>query len=133
MLVFVPPWRVTSEQIGLLAKSLLRAPSFERPSGEKLIGMLHTGEAHMYEFPQGLLILQRLHGADHTDRVSILAFAGRATAWKMRELAQDLKKIAAEWGCDTIETLCYDTRLASAIQRVGGKLESVSLTLAVEG
>jgi hypothetical protein len=130
MLTFVPPTMLSGKDLLLLSNSLLRAAVWE--PADEFMRKLHAGEAKAFRFPGGLLILES-HKHPETTRLLITAFAGNAAIWKRCGLARELRLIAAEWKCDTIETTCFDARLAAAIVKIGGKVESVTVTLSVEG
>lgn len=134
MLTWLPPTLITREHLALLAASISAAPAFERIDTVELVTKLHEGKAFAFVFPpQGLLIVEVRSGEDGSRRLSIIAFAGWQGSLKLAELAADLRHMGAEWKCDTIETLCYDHRLARAIVRIGGQVESWNLVLDVEG
>lgn len=49
-----------------------------------------------------------------------------------RRLAQQLLRVAREWGCKTIETETSDERVAKLLQAVGAKLDRQSFILEVK-
>lgn len=133
MLTWIPPYSLTKDHLVQLAESLNAAPAFEMRSGIELLHAIHHSLAHAFALPsEGLMVLEPKLGTDGSKRLSIVAFSGDGAIFLRKGLVDDLRKVALEWGCDTIETMCYDPRLARAIEKVGGHVESICLTLGVE-
>jgi len=128
MLLWIPPSMFTEQCLRLLARSTLAAPDAVGEPAHDILARLHEGKAQAFCWKDGLLVLEA-----HTPRLRIVAWAGDNSIFLRRELAEDLKKIAAEWRCDTIETTVFCPRLARAIARIGGEIESWTVTLSVEG
>lgn len=116
-----------------LAKSLNAAPEFERQSLVEVLKSVYAGEAEVWSWGNGLIVVEPRVGADQTRRLNIVAFVGSGAIFSKGGLADWLRKKAAAWGCDTIETIAYDPRLARAIESVGGSVESWNMVLKVEG
>jgi hypothetical protein len=133
VLTWIPPYAITQDQLVLLAESLNAAPAYEARDGVELLSAIHHSLAHAFALPDdGLMVLEPKIGADGSRRLSIIAFSGDGAIFLRKGLVGDLRKVALEWGCDTIETIAYDPRLARAIEKVGGRVESICLTLALE-
>ena len=132
-MLWVPPASIDAKHLEALAASLAKAPEFERLDGREVVRKLYGGNAHLFAFKGGLIVVEVRTGADGSKRLSILGFAGKAAVWRLGELVAGLRKLAADWACDMIETCVYDLRLARAIERVGGSVESVNLMLRLEG
>jgi hypothetical protein len=54
-----------------------------------------------------------------------------ASIWDRTNLADVLRKLAADWLCDKVQTTVFDKRLADAIVSIGGAIESYDLVLEV--
>jgi hypothetical protein len=133
MLTWLPPHALTRDHLVQLAESLNAAPAFELRDGMLLLSAIHHSLAHAFVLPgDGLMVLEPKVGVDGSRRLSIVAYSGTGAIFLRKGLVDDLRKVALEWGCDTIETMCYDPRLARAIEKVGGHVESICLTLGVE-
>lgn len=128
LLTWIPPATLTEQCLRLLARSALAAPEGAGESAQELLQRLMEGKAQAYGFPTGMLVLE-----NHKPRLRIAAWAGDRSIWLRVPLARELREIAAEWACDMIETTVFDLRLADAICRIGGKRESVTVTLSVKG
>lgn len=120
---------VNERHVVHLANSLLGAPTDQRPDTEDLLRGIQTGSMRLFDWDDGVVLVSQRDG-----RLLMLSFScAEGQLFKTAEpLAADLKKLAADWQCDTIETTCFDPRLASVIEKLGGRVESLTLTLAVE-
>lgn len=127
MLEHVPCEQITSAHLAWLAASLLSAPLDNRPTAEDLTRAIWLGTMRLFEWDGGCVLV-----GQSQNRLVVHAFGCDKLVGIPAPLTADLKKLAADWQCDTIETTCFDTRLASVIQRLGGRVESQTLTLAVE-
>lgn len=130
MLTFVPFEDMTEKHVRLLAESIAACPEFHRPLGADMLEDLRTGKAKMFEFDKGIMVLSvEEHNITKERRLMIDAWSGDGSIFCRVEAAVALRRIAAEWKCDVIETLVFDLRLASAICSIGGHVESVCVTL----
>lgn len=130
MLRFVPFPEIDGVHLKMLAESLNACPEFHRPLGSDVIEDLQAGRAKMFEFDGGILVLSvEEHNLTKQRRLMIDAWSGDGSIFHRVEAANDLRRIAADWQCDVIETLVFDLRLASAICSIGGRVESVCVTL----
>lgn len=125
MLTYVPFDELTGEHLRYIAEGIQPLPEAIRPSAQDIMGDLQTGHLTAFEFPGGLIVVKT-----YCKRLDVRAFSG--PVFLRADLAADLKRLAADWECDTIETMVYDPRLASAIEKVGGHVESWTVTLAVK-
>ena len=124
MLSYVPIDAIRGRHLHALAESLNACPAAVRPSAKEMIEDLHANRTMLFETEEGIVVLSK-----QDNRLCI--DAATTTAWRCNKLAADLKRLAAEWQCDTIETTVFDSRLAAAILRVGAQVESTTLVLAV--
>ncbi len=110
----------------LLRDSLNAAVGCEPIAPAEAYGKLLAGHWHMFEFRGGILCVEI-----KAPRMLIVAFAGVNLTRRFKQFAWWLKKLAAGYGCDMIETVVFDTRLSNAIRRAGATVESVTLVLEV--
>lgn len=129
MLKWVKPSTMSLQEVMWLAKSLEAAPGYERRDLEEFLTSVYLGEIKVFHVGLGLIAAKVSHGADGSRRLTVMAFAGKP---HLREAVAGMKRLAADWECDTIETCVYDQRLAHAILKAsGGKVESLNLALEV--
>lgn len=126
MLTWVPFPDLTRQHIRLLAKSLLAAPEDVRMSVEYLTEELRERRMRAFSFDGGLLVV---HKEGKRLVIDALACDALGRCWLLDEW---VKRLAADWECDTIKTTVFDERLARAIRKLGGRVESIDLVLSVE-
>ena len=105
----IPSWA----SLQLMAQSLTAAPAYEQRKAAELLAAIHAGSAHAFSFKTswwsvGLIVLEPRDGADGTRRLHIEHSLASIPSGKLSALVTDLRKIAAEWKCDAVETMCYD-------------------------
>lgn len=127
MLQYVPFEQLTSDHITRLAKSLMAAPEHARPLASEYLISMKERKMLLFEWPEGIALV-----GQRGNRLVLYACQCDDLIHTILPFVADLKKIAAEWQCDTIETIVFDPRLASAIRKLGGALESQLMTLPVE-
>ena len=127
MIRFVAFADLGESQLKMLAESINSAHPDNRPDGKEFLRIAAEGKAHFFEWDNGFALLGR-----RDNRLLLLAFRSRSLLKELPEFVSDLKRLAADWQCDTIETTCFEPRLTSVIQKLGGHVESVTLTLATE-
>lgn len=128
MLTFVPWEDVDQRHIVWLANSLLAAPIDERPESADFLRAVMTGTMRLFEFPQGCIFVSASDGI-----LMLQAFCTDPgiSMEACRNLRADLFRLAADWQCHTIKTICFDTRFASVIKHLGGQVQSQTLILEV--
>lgn len=127
MLIYVPFEDIGPKQIERLAKSLLAAPAESRPTPGEYITSIRDGTRTLFEWDKGIALV-----GQRGQRLVLYACQCDDLLHEVLPFVEDLKKIAAEWECHTIETIVFDPRLASVIRKLGGALESQLMTLPVE-
>jgi len=110
-----------------IAHSLLAAPEEVRP--DDILKNAQLGATQFYEWDCGLIGCSKRGNRLVLDVFSCLPGISMEAC---RSLATDLKKLAADWLCDTIETTVFDPHFASVIQHLGGRVEQWVLTMPVE-
>lgn len=127
MIRYIPFEDVTPQHLLWLAQSLISAPESQRPDAETFSRAIFLGTMRLFGWDTGCVLV-----GQRDSRLILYAFGCDKLAGIPAPLTADLKRLAADWQCDTIETTCFDPRLASVIQKLGGRVESQVLTLAVE-
>lgn len=127
MLDLVPFERLGDRHIERIVASLRSAPAEKQIDGIALLHSIQRGYLAVYEWETGLIVL----GVDGK-RLSLEVLSCDHLLQDVIPLVADLRQIAADRGCDMIETIVFDTRLGTVIQKLGGRVESMTLTLAVE-
>lgn len=126
MIRHVPFEDVGERHLEWIVASCVAAPEAVRPSASDFLRALMLETMRLFEWDDGCVILGAREG-----RLVIWAFGcNKLTA--PRTLREDLRRLATDWECDTIETTVFDTRLASAITKLGARVESITLTLGVD-
>jgi hypothetical protein len=115
----------------LLQATQSSAAGFHAISVRELKDSLLLGESVAYWLEPGLMLVER-HSISNQHRLRIVGIFVPRFGFRIRKITEGLRALATEWACDTVETTCFDLRLAKAILKVGGKVESVTVTLAVE-
>lgn len=120
----VPFNQLEQRHLELLAESMITAP--EQVRATETLKLLATDAASFYEWDKGVMVLYRMPSG----RLSLEAYNG--SVFGRTELMEEVKQLAAELECDTIETFVFDPRLASCIERLGGHIESYVVVMPVE-
>lgn len=128
MLQYVPWEALNQKHLVWLANSMLAAPESARLDINPLMNRLRDGIYRLFEFSGGCLLVG-VRGS----RLTLQAFCTDPgiNMDLCRVLAADLKRLAADWQCDAIETICFDPRFASVIKHLGGRVESQTLVMEV--
>lgn len=126
MIRWVPFSDIGHRQLTEIAKSLLAQPEHCRLDKADIIDRLEAGTWRLFEWDDGLFIV-------HREDEQLIIDAMTASIWDRLALAHDLKRLAADWLCDTVKTTVFDKRLADAIVKIGGRIESYDVILPVNG
>lgn len=119
--------QIEERHVDWLSKSLLAAPEPDRPDVSDLLRSIMNRHALLFEFDCGIALCTKID-----KRLRIDAFAADRYHAVIKNLVADLRRLAADWECDTIVTFSFDPRLTSVIKHLGGSVESVTVTLPVE-
>lgn len=129
MLTYIAPEHLTAEHMELLIESQEPAPAWIRPTLAEMLHRLSIQEQMVFAFPSGLFLVSVQDGKNQR-RLSIDGFVCRERyGFIVRSLVTDLRKLASDWACDKIETTCFAKPLISIITKLGGRIESVTVTL----
>lgn len=126
MIRWVPFEAVSLKHLTPIAVSLVAQPEHCRLDKADLIDYLEAGIWRLFEWDGGLFIV-------HKEENRLVIDAMTASIWSRTQLAHDLKRLAADWLCDTVKTTVFDKRLADAIVKIGGRIESYDVILPVDG
>lgn len=126
MIRWVPFEQIGLRQLTEIAKALLAQPEHCRLDKADIIDKLEAGVWRLFEWDDGLFIV-------HQEDSQLVIDAMTASIWHRGLLADDLKRLAADWLCDTVKTTVFDKRLADAIVKIGGRIESYDVILPVNG
>lgn len=132
-MIYIHPSALDEKHLRLLVESINAADPHNRHNPSEMLARLHSGAACAFNVDGGLMVLEVETGQDNSRRLVISAFAGCSLLRNRRRLVNDLRRVAAEWRCDMIQTIAWSIPLARAICKVGGMVESVTVTLGVEG
>jgi hypothetical protein len=126
MLKWVPAVYIEDRHLRMIAASLHAAPEHERMELRPLVNSLQTGTYKLFEWDDGCLIV-----AIVGKRLMIHGFCCFNLVKQLPALFEAMNRLAADWQCDTIETTCFDSRLTSAMKRLGAQVVSTTLALSV--
>ncbi len=111
-----------------LANSLLAAPAEERPEVDDMLRAVQHGTMRIFDWPTGCVFVSASEG---TLFMQAFCTDPGITMELCRQLLTDLKRLATDWQCHTIKTICFDPHFASVIKHLGGSVQSQTLTLEV--
>lgn len=132
---YVSPQGLRMQDFLWLGEANQAATKFDRLDLNEVFDQLHSGTMHLLRLRppnDGVLLLEVL-SRNGSKRLCLLAVAGKGIARIASKLGNLLRATAHEWGCEAVETLVVDPRLARAIMRSGARPESVTLVLPVGG
>lgn len=112
MLRYVPPLELTAEQMRKLSESWSKGGGASVEAAENVL----SGRWKVFALKHGVIAVSR-----SGTTMTIEAVHAERFGWFVRQLRDVLVKLATEWGCNTVETYCFDERLASAMLHVDGK------------
>jgi len=127
MITHVPFEHLNDRHTNMLARSMHAAPAEEQPDADCFIRAVMLGTMRLFEFPGGMVLCGK-----RDNRLVLYALVSEHLLADAIPLTADMKRLAADWECDTIETTIFDRRLASVIEKLGGRIESVTLVMPVE-
>jgi len=128
-LIYIPPLQVTSEQLDMLEESYKAAPVWDRWTRLEIAEALLSGRCTLFDLGgKGIMMCSVRESNGH--RVLNME-AACAKGRFVRSWLQDMKRLAADWACDAIQTTAFDSRLARAIVLSGAQVEATVLMLQV--
>lgn len=126
MISWVPFQQINRWHLERIAESLHAAPAEIRFEADDVMKKLATGVLRLFEFDGGILLVRQDGKRLMLDGISCTKLS---KVWK---LVPAVRRLAADWLCDTIVTTVFDERLARAINKLGGRVEAYDLILPVE-
>lgn len=126
MIRWVPFSEINAWHLQHIAKSLQAMSASVRPSERDFVQQLAGGVLRLFEYDGGIVVC---HAENNILWIDATSCEKVTKVWK---LLPWLKKLAADWLCDTIQTTVFSRQLADAIVKLGGRIESYDLVLGVE-
>lgn len=125
---------IETRHLEALARSVMEAPADERDSPREMLSLIKSGVSKLYETPQALYLCRKVDRLLMLDAICCYepVYGLPETAALFETFVQDLRQLAAEWECDKIKTIVFDRALTCVIKHLGGRVESVVMTLPVE-
>jgi hypothetical protein len=131
----VPAGSVTDADIMWLERSNFAGPVYERLALYQLDDWLRSGEMRLFRVKPdlGVILVSVRSGGGGARRLCVVrsAMARGAFGFRMRQILAILGRLAREWDCVAVETVCYDRRLATALARGGATEEATVMVLQV--
>lgn len=125
---------IDTRHLEALAQSVMKAPADERDSPREMLTLIKSGVSRLYETSGGIYLCRKVGRTLMLDAIccyeSVQGIA--ETALLFETFVTELRRVAAEWECDKIKTIVFDDRLTCVIKHLGGRVESVVMTLALE-
>jgi hypothetical protein len=81
-----------------------------------------------FETDGGILAVERIGRRLYVRALKIDRFG-----WRMRAFRDIMDRLACDMSCDTVETTCFDERLARAMVRIRARAEAWVMVWEVEG
>lgn len=124
MLIYVPPHDLTVEQIDQLEES------WKVGGGTRLelVKNILRGDWKVFAVKGGILAVSKAG-----DKLTVEALNVQNFGWFMRQFRDAMDRLATDWKCNTVETFCFDQRLAAAMLRIRGKHVATLVQWDVEG
>lgn len=134
VLEWVDPELMLESDWKLLRKADDAGPDYERIPELKIAHLLKQGKMHLFRVKGGVgvFLTEVRIGPSSLKRLGIVRVAGTNLGWIYKHLKPLLQHTARGWGCQQIESMIYNPRLAQAVARVGAKAEAVNMVLEVD-
>lgn len=124
MLAHIPFSEIKERHVAAMLDSVNAAPADDVIDVGFLLQEILAERMRLFEYDHGCMVVTK-----RGKRLAIVTCTARI--WRIKALAEDMKRLAADWECDIVETMVFDSRLADAIVKIGGQVESFVLTLPV--
>lgn len=133
VLHWVPPGAVSEQDLAWLKQADEAGPAYQSIPDLDILRLQAKGELHLFRLSrgEGVLLVEVRRSLAGLKRLCIVRAGGRNMGWIFPQLAALLQHTAREWGCQQIETMVYDGRLAKAMRLVGAKAEAINMVLEV--
>lgn len=127
MIRFVPFADLNQDHLTWIAESALAPPVESRVDASDFLRALMQGTMRLFDWDDGCIVVGK-----REKRLVIYAFACHNLVKRLPPLLDDMRRLAADWECDAIETTCFDSRMTSAIKKIGAVTESTTIVLPLE-
>jgi hypothetical protein len=127
MIRFVPFEDLDEKHLDWIAESVLAAPEAVRVESADFLRAIKMETMRLFDWDDGCVLVGIVD-----KRLIIYGFCCHNLIKRLPDLVADLKRLAADWQCDAIETNCFSRVMTSAMKRVGAVVESTTLVLTVE-
>lgn len=128
MLVYLPPGMLTVADVLGLAES----GSVGGWSVSDISRAIISGRWKVFRVPTGVIAVS-VGGVGKARKLTIEALNIDGFGWMMRGLRDAMDRLATDWGCHTVETICFDKRLAAAMVKIRAKPVGWLMEWQVEG
>lgn len=129
MLVWIDPKLMNMGELRALAVSGRRAPVEEQRWSDKDIAeRVLSGCWMVFRCPGGLFAVEKIGSRLYVQALNIKRFG-----WRMRSFRNWLDRLATDLMCDTVQTVCFDERLARAMVKIEAKAEAWQMVWQVKG
>jgi hypothetical protein len=120
---------ITEEQWEALRLSGARAPEpSQRWSSLEIAKALISGRWLAFSVPGGIIAVEKIGTRLYVRALNITGFG-----FRMRKFRDDMDRLATDMMCDTVETICFDERLARATMKIRASVEAWTMVWQVEG
>ncbi len=132
LFTYIQPGEMTARQLALLDESRQVPAPVNQFTLQEMLDRLEARRWHAFACKQGLFVVEVLEGNGQR-RMVVVALALPGFGWFMRRFRDEMDRLAAAWMCDTVETLCFDKRIADATLKIEGQVEAYSIVWQVKG
>jgi hypothetical protein len=130
MIEYVPQRALTKDQADAIMRGFDAVPADMRPTRALVAARIRSGEWKVFSCPTGVVVVGIVdYQTIRRLQLVTTCIEKGSMAVTARGLIKDLQRLAADWRCDAVETLCFNPRLAQAIMLHGGEFEAVAVTL----
>jgi len=123
-LVYVSAEQMTPAQFGVLTAGGVPGGYSAHDIALRLAARVWTA----FEFDGGMLAVEKIGS-----RLYVRALSAEGFGWRLRAFRDVMDRLATDLMCDTVETTCFNERLARAMVRIKARAESWTMVWQVEG
>jgi hypothetical protein len=124
MLRWLPPQQLSDSEFNSLVRGAAPGGWTELDVAEKLL----SGNWQAYGWDGGTLAVCK-----QGNRMLVTSFTASRFHGYLQAMRDVVDRLATDFMCDTVETTVFDERMAKAMMRMRGQVESWTLTWQVEG
>lgn len=123
-MIYIEPERLTGDQWKMLVAGTTPGGWSELELAEKLLGR----KWRAFSWKEGMFAISVKGKLMTVEALAIPNFGA-----KMRSFRDVMDRLASDYGCDTVETMCFDERLAQAMVHIRAKPVAWLVQWQVEG